>query len=96
MQFRPLHDHVVVRRIDAEERSAGGIVIPDTAKEKPQKGEVIAVGPGARDDSGKLVPLDVKGGDRRRAWALRQPAWANGDWGCAANTAHSMACLSIG
>ena len=64
MTFRPLHDRVVVRRIDAEEKTAGGIIIPDTAKEKPQQGEVIAVGPGARDDAGKLVPLDVKAGDR--------------------------------
>ena len=64
MKFRPLHDRVVVRRIDAEEKSAGGIIIPDTAKEKPQQGEVVAVGPGARDDAGKLVPLDVKAGDR--------------------------------
>jgi chaperonin GroES len=64
MKFRPLHDRVVIRRIDAEEKTAGGIIIPDTAKEKPQEGEVIAVGPGARDDAGKLVPLDVKAGDR--------------------------------
>ena len=64
MQFRPLHDRVVVRRIDAEEKSKGGIIIPDTAKEKPQEGEVIAVGPGARDESGKVQPLDVKAGDR--------------------------------
>ena len=64
MQFRPLHDRVVVRRVDAEEKTAGGIIIPDTAKEKPQQGEVIAVGPGARDESGKLQPLDVKAGDR--------------------------------
>jgi chaperonin GroES len=64
MTFRPLHDRVVVRRIEAEEKTAGGIIIPDTAKEKPQEGEVIAVGPGARDDSGKLVVLDVKVGDR--------------------------------
>jgi chaperonin GroES len=63
MKFRPLHDRVVVRRIDAEEKSAGGIFIPDTAKEKPQQGEVIAVGPGARDEHGKLTPLDVKAGD---------------------------------
>jgi len=63
MKFRPLHDRVVVRRIDAEEKTVGGIIIPDTAKEKPQRGEVIAVGPGGRDDSGKLVPLDVKVGD---------------------------------
>jgi chaperonin GroES len=63
MRFRPLHDRVVVRRIDAEERSAGGIIIPDTAKEKPGQGEVIAVGPGARDETGKLVPPDVKAGD---------------------------------
>ena len=64
MKFRPLHDRVVVRRIDAEEKTAGGIIIPDTAKEKPQQGEVVAVGAGARDDAGKLVPLDVKAGDR--------------------------------
>jgi chaperonin GroES len=64
MKFRPLHDRIVVRRIDAEEKTAGGIIIPDTAKEKPQQGEVIAVGPGARDESGKLMPLDVKEGDR--------------------------------
>ncbi|BBF91416.1 co-chaperone GroES [Blastochloris tepida] len=62
--FRPLHDRVVVKRIDAEQKTAGGIIIPDTAQEKPQQGEVIAVGPGARDESGKLVPLDVKAGDR--------------------------------
>jgi chaperonin GroES len=64
MQFRPLHDRVVVRRLEAEEKTAGGIIIPDTAKEKPMEGEVIAVGPGARDEAGKLVPLDVKSGDR--------------------------------
>ena len=64
MKFRPLHDRVVVRRVESEERTAGGIIIPDTAKEKPQEGEVIAVGPGARDESGKLIPLDVKAGDR--------------------------------
>ena len=64
MKFRPLHDRVVVKRIDAEEKSAGGIIIPDTAKEKPQQGEVIAVGPGARDEKGQVQPLDVKAGDR--------------------------------
>ena len=64
MKFRPLHDRVVVRRIEAEEKSAGGIIIPDTAKEKPSQGEVIAVGPGGRDESGKLIPIDVKAGDR--------------------------------
>lgn len=64
MKFRPLHDRVVVRRIDAEEKTTGGIIIPDTAKEKPMEGEIIAVGPGARDEAGKLVPLDVKAGDR--------------------------------
>jgi chaperonin GroES len=64
MKFRPLHDRVVVKRIDAEEKSAGGIIIPDTAKEKPSQGEVINVGPGGRDESGKLIPLDVKAGDR--------------------------------
>ncbi len=64
MKFRPLHDRVVVRRVESEERTAGGIIIPDTAKEKPQEGEIIAVGPGARDEAGKLVPLDVKAGDR--------------------------------
>src|SRR6185312_11489648 len=64
MKFRPLHDRVVVRRIEGEEKTKGGIIIPDTAKEKPQEGEVIAAGPGARDESGKLVPLDLKAGDR--------------------------------
>jgi chaperonin GroES len=64
MKFRPLHDRVVVRRLDAEEKTAGGIIIPDTAKEKPMEGEIIAVGAGARDEAGKLVPLDVKAGDR--------------------------------
>ncbi|PBB99036.1 co-chaperone GroES [Mesorhizobium sp. WSM3862] len=62
--FRPLHDRVVVRRVESESTTAGGIIIPDTAKEKPQEGEIIAVGSGARDESGKLVPLDVKAGDR--------------------------------
>jgi chaperonin GroES len=64
MAFRPLHDRVLVRRIEADEKTAGGIIIPDTAKEKPQEGEVIAVGPGARDENGKLVELDLKVGDR--------------------------------
>ncbi|MCC8946537.1 co-chaperone GroES [Bradyrhizobium sp. Arg62] len=64
MHFRPLHDRVLVRRIDAEEKTAGGIIIPDTAKEKPQEGEVIAAGPGGRNEQGQLVPLDVKVGDR--------------------------------
>ncbi|HLH97959.1 MAG TPA: co-chaperone GroES [Xanthobacteraceae bacterium] len=64
MHFRPLHDRVVVRRIEAEEKTAGGIIIPDTAKEKPQEGEVVAVGAGARNERGELVPLDVKAGDR--------------------------------
>jgi chaperonin GroES len=64
MTFRPLHDRVVVRRIEAEEKTAGGIIIPDTAKEKPQEGEVVAVGPGARDENGKVAALDVKAGDR--------------------------------
>ena len=64
MHFRPLHDRVVVRRIDAEEKTAGGIIIPDTAKEKPQEGEIVAAGPGARNEQGQLVPLDVKPGDR--------------------------------
>jgi chaperonin GroES len=64
MTFRPLHDRILVRRIDADEQTAGGIIIPDTAKEKPQEGEVIAVGPGARDESGQLQPLDVRVGDR--------------------------------
>jgi chaperonin GroES len=63
MKFRPLHDRVVVQRIDAEEKTVGGIIIPDTAKEKPQEGEVIAVGPGGRDEAGKLIPLDVRVGD---------------------------------
>ena len=64
MKFRPLHDRVVVRRIEQEEKTAGGIIIPDTAKEKPMEGEVIAVGPGARNEKGELIPLDVKAGDR--------------------------------
>jgi len=64
MKFRPLHDRVVVRRIESDARTAGGIIIPDTAKEKPQEGEIVATGPGARDESGKIVSLDVKSGDR--------------------------------
>ena len=64
MKFRPLHDRVVIKRIEAEARTAAGIIIPDTAKEKPQEGEVIAVGPGGRDEMGKLTPIDVKVGDR--------------------------------
>jgi chaperonin GroES len=64
MKFRPLHDRVVVSRVEEEAKTAGGIIIPDTAKEKPMQGEIIAVGPGARDEAGKLVPLDVKKGDR--------------------------------
>ena len=63
MKFRPLHDRVVVKRVTAEERSAGGIIIPDTAQEKPSQGEVIAIGPGGRDEAGKLIPIDVKVGD---------------------------------
>ncbi len=63
-KFRPLHDRVVVRRVESEAKTAGGIIIPDTAKEKPQEGEIIAVGSGARDEAGKLVPMDVKAGDR--------------------------------
>jgi chaperonin GroES len=64
MKFRPLHDRVVVKRIDPEEKSAGGIIIPDSAKEKPSQGEVVAVGPGGRDEAGKLIPIDIKVGDR--------------------------------
>jgi chaperonin GroES len=64
MNFRPLHDRVLVRRIEADEKTAGGIIIPDTAKEKPSQGEVISVGPGGRDESGKLIPIDIKAGDR--------------------------------
>jgi chaperonin GroES len=64
MKFRPLHDRVVIRRIEGEDKTKGGILIPDTVKEKPQEGEVVAVGPGARDESGKLVVLEVKAGDR--------------------------------
>ena len=64
LKFRPLHDRVVVRRLESESKTAGGIIIPDTAKEKPQEGEIIAVGTGARDEAGKLVPLDVKKGDK--------------------------------
>ena len=64
MKFRPLHDRVVVRRVEQESKSSGGIIIPDTAKEKPMEGEIIAVGPGGRDESGKLIPIDLKPGDR--------------------------------
>ena len=64
MKFRPLHDRVVIRRLEGEEKTKGGIIIPDTVKEKPQEGEVIAIGPGARDESSRLVPLDVKKGDK--------------------------------
>ena len=64
MKFRPLHDRVVVKRIDAEAKTAGGIIIPDTAKEKPSEGEIIGVGPGGRDENGKLIPMDLKTGDR--------------------------------
>ena len=64
MKFRPLHDRVVVKRIEAEDKTAGGIIIPDTAKEKPQQGEVVSVGPGGRDEAGKLIPIDLKAGDR--------------------------------
>jgi chaperonin GroES len=63
-EFRPLHDRVVINRVEAEEKSKGGIIIPDTAKEKPQQGEVAAVGPGGRDENGKLIPIDLKAGDR--------------------------------
>jgi chaperonin GroES len=63
-KFRPLHDRVVVRRIEAQEKTKGGIIIPDTAQEKPQEGEVVAVGPGGRDEAGKLIPIDIKTGDR--------------------------------
>ena len=64
LKFRPLHDRVVVRRIEADEKTKGGIIIPDTVKEKPQEGEIVGVGPGGRDEAGKLIPLDVKAGDR--------------------------------
>ena len=64
MKFKPLHDRVVIRRIEGEEKTKGGIIIPDTAQEKPQEGEVVAVGPGARDEAGKLIPIDLKAGDR--------------------------------
>ncbi len=64
MHFRPLHDRVVVRRLESEEKTKGGIIIPDSAKEKPQQGEIMAVGPGGRDEAGKLIPLDVKAGDK--------------------------------
>ena len=64
MKFRPLHDRVVLRRLESEEKTKGGIIIPDTAKEKPQEGEVVAVGPGGRDEAGKLIPIDLKAGDR--------------------------------
>ena len=75
MKFRPLHDRVVVKRIDAEEKTAGGIIIPDSAKEKPSQGEITAVGPGGRDEAGKLIPIDLKVGDRvlfgKWSWAPR-------------------------
>jgi chaperonin GroES len=64
LKFRPLHDRVVVKRIEAEEKTAGGIIIPDTAKEKPMQGEIVAVGPGGRDESGTLIPIDVRAGDK--------------------------------
>ena len=64
MKFRPLHDRVVVKRLEGEEKTKGGIIIPDNAKEKPQEGEIVAVGPGGRDEAGKLIPLDVKKGDK--------------------------------
>ena len=64
MKFRPLHDRIVVERLDAEAKSAGGIIIPDTAQEKPSQGKVVAVGPGGRDEAGKLIPIDLKAGDR--------------------------------
>jgi len=64
LKFRPLHDRVVVKRIEAEEKTAGGIIIPDTAKEKPMQGQIVAVGPGGRDENGKLIPIDVKAGDK--------------------------------
>ncbi|MGH9810805.1 MAG: co-chaperone GroES [Terriglobia bacterium] len=64
MKFRPLHDRVVIRRLEGEEKTKAGIIIPDTAQEKPQEGEVVAVGPGARDEAGKLIPIDLKAGDR--------------------------------
>ena len=73
MKFRPLHDRVVVRRVDSETKTAGGIIIPDTAAEKPQQGEIIAVGPGARDESGKIVPLDVKEATRCCSASGRAP-----------------------
>ena len=66
MKFRPLHDRIVLKRIEAESKSAGGIIIPDTVKEKPSQGEVVAVGPGGREESGKLIPIDLKAGDRVR------------------------------
>ncbi len=77
MQFRPLHDRVLVRRIEAEEKSAGGIIIPDTAKEKPSQGEVIAVGPGGRDESNKVIPIDVKVGDivLFGKWSVPRSRW---------------------
>ena len=64
MKFRPLHDRVLVKRLEGDEKTKGGIIIPDTAKEKPQEGEIVAVGPGGRDEAGKLIPIDVKAGDR--------------------------------
>jgi chaperonin GroES len=91
MKFRPLHDRVVVKRIEADEKTAGGIIIPDTAKEKPQQGEVIAVGPGGRDETGKLIPIDVQAGDRvGRRQHDSTSAKATGD-NIAAKLAHPLA-----
>ena len=83
MKFRPLHDRVVIRRIEGDEKTQGGIIIPDTAKEKPQEGEVIAVGPGARDENGKVMPLDLKAGDRVLfgKWSGSEVKAAGGDAG---------------
>ncbi len=92
MKFRPLHDRVVVKRIDAEEKTKGGIIIPDTAKEKPQEGEIVAVGPGGRDEAGKLIPPDVKTGDRVLfgKWSNFPPTRATGC--CAASIRSPMRC----
>ncbi len=88
MGFRPLHDRVLIRRVEAEEKSAGGIIIPDTAKEKPMEGEVVSVGPGARGDDGKIQPLDVKAGDRVLFGKWSGPMRASGC--CAASTFSPM------
>ena len=91
MKFRPLHDRIVIRRIEGEEKTKGGIIIPDTAREKPQEGEVVAVGPGARDESGKLVPLELKAGDRGAVWKMVRHRGQDRRGGCSTRALRSVA-----